>query len=80
MDSSEQVISSLQRPVTTHNTGNPIDKHPCHAFRGIRTRNLKSQASAELRFKPHGHRERKTNNGETLNLRLCLRIINYFII
>ena len=78
-DSPEQVIGSSQRPLPTQRTANTRDKHLCHAFRGIRTRYASNQASANLRFRPHGHRDGNRNNGRGLNLTLCLRIVNYFI-
>ena len=51
-NSSGQVISSLQKPLTWYNTHN---KHPCPGR--IRTPNLSRRVAAYLRLRPRGHRD-----------------------
>ena len=74
------MIRSSQKLLPTQRTANKRDKHPCHAFSEIRIRNPSNQASAGLRLRPNGHRDRNRNNGRALNLTLCLSIVNYYII
>ena len=57
-DSSGQVISSSQRPLpdnTQHSQQTNI-----HAPCGIRTHDLSRRATADLRLRPRGHRDRRT--------------------
>jgi hypothetical protein len=52
-DSSQRVISPLQRPLATQHTTNRRDEHPCPS--GIRTRDPSHQAAADRGLRPYGH-------------------------
>jgi len=56
-DSSARVISPLQRPLPTKHTTST--RKNIHALSGIRTRVVTNQAAADLRLRPHGHRDRQ---------------------
>ena len=56
-DSPERMISSSQRPLPTRHTTNTKDENGCRQW-GFEPRDSSSQAAANLRLRPHGHRVR----------------------
>jgi hypothetical protein len=54
-DCSERVISPTQRILRSQQT----PERNTHSISGIRTRDLSSQSAADLRFRPHSHRDKR---------------------
>jgi hypothetical protein len=62
-DSSERVITTSQRLLPTQQT----KEANIHVLSGIRTRDPNNLVAADLRLRPHDHRDRQFNN-----LHLCI--------
>jgi hypothetical protein len=59
-DSSGRVISQSQRPLPTQDN-TTYKQRQTHTLCGIRTRDPRNQAAADLRLRPRGHRAQQNN-------------------